>query len=370
MNRNDKDTDWTGLSISFIIIAGVLVVFAFLAPMIFTQPSDRWDFTETGQIGDTIGGIINPFIALVAVIMTFLAFYMQLRANKLQRDQFFKSQNNKNVDEKIDCYYKMHLMKNDIERVVSDVDRRMSIIDEFKQAQTENPYQLNKVLRTPLNQYDRLTNMDRLSIYKGFKNFLSSTPDWLGKFNNLYSSIDYIPDAFKQIYGVIDFHNKDVFDDKMDIRNDLIDLEKLGENFINANEGRNTPQNEVVRSMLSQYRGEIERSREAHEESNFIEIIRILQQFTDNVVICFRDHGYNPQLTIIADKASMALIKLNFIQQKSDHLNLELDAFISAMTGNDSIRVKLDEINRLIRSNVNEDLLTRLKEEYNSLPEN
>lgn len=31
------------------------------------------DFSETGPIGDTIGGIMNPFIALVGILLTFLA---------------------------------------------------------------------------------------------------------------------------------------------------------------------------------------------------------------------------------------------------------------------------------------------------------
>ncbi|WP_373060417.1 hypothetical protein [Zunongwangia sp. H14] len=46
------------------------------------------NFTETGQIGDTIGGILNPFIALAGVLLTFLAFYMQIKANQIQITQF------------------------------------------------------------------------------------------------------------------------------------------------------------------------------------------------------------------------------------------------------------------------------------------
>src|SRR5579863_1029574 len=50
----------------------------------FTAISKRLDFTNTGQIGDTIGGLTSPFIGLSAVLVTGLAFYMQYRANKLQ----------------------------------------------------------------------------------------------------------------------------------------------------------------------------------------------------------------------------------------------------------------------------------------------
>lgn len=43
------------------------------------------DFTNTGQIGDTIGGIMGPFIAIAAAGLTFIAFWVQYKANIQQR---------------------------------------------------------------------------------------------------------------------------------------------------------------------------------------------------------------------------------------------------------------------------------------------
>lgn len=40
---------------------------------------------ETGTIGDTLGGTLGPFIAAIAAILTFFAFYIQYEANQLQR---------------------------------------------------------------------------------------------------------------------------------------------------------------------------------------------------------------------------------------------------------------------------------------------
>lgn len=65
-----------------------LIVFSLFAPIIFTSFYSGIDFTKTGQIGDTIGGIMNPFIGISAVIVTGLAFYMQYQANDLVRKQF------------------------------------------------------------------------------------------------------------------------------------------------------------------------------------------------------------------------------------------------------------------------------------------
>lgn len=67
----------------------VVLITVFLAicslPILLTQPG--WiDFTQTGQIGDTIGGTMGPFIAIVAALLTFIAFWVQYVANVKQRE--------------------------------------------------------------------------------------------------------------------------------------------------------------------------------------------------------------------------------------------------------------------------------------------
>lgn len=82
----------TWKTIYILIIAIFLISVSFIVPIILTQESitKSFDFTQTGQIGDTIGGLMNPFIALAGVLVTGLAFYMQYKANILQRKIFYK----------------------------------------------------------------------------------------------------------------------------------------------------------------------------------------------------------------------------------------------------------------------------------------
>lgn len=90
MKDIDKNTKLDKLSITILIISGGLILFSFFAPIIFIQKS-AFGITfngTTGAIGDTIGGIMNPFIAISGVFLTFLAFYIQFEANKLHRKLF------------------------------------------------------------------------------------------------------------------------------------------------------------------------------------------------------------------------------------------------------------------------------------------
>lgn len=68
-----------------ILLLLLFVLICFL-PILFTKlPICVADFSNTGQIGDTIGGIIGPFVAIIASCLTFLAFWVQYKANEQQR---------------------------------------------------------------------------------------------------------------------------------------------------------------------------------------------------------------------------------------------------------------------------------------------
>lgn len=89
---DELKTRLSSIDIFLLLLAIGLVILSFLTPFIFTRASvsNDFDFTSTGQIGDTIGGLMSPFINLSAVIVTGLAFYMQYKANKLQVKIFKK----------------------------------------------------------------------------------------------------------------------------------------------------------------------------------------------------------------------------------------------------------------------------------------
>lgn len=62
----------------WLMAIGLFLILAL--PFLLTLPGFV-DFTNTGQIGDTIGGIMGPFIAIVAAFLTFIAFWAQYVAN-------------------------------------------------------------------------------------------------------------------------------------------------------------------------------------------------------------------------------------------------------------------------------------------------
>jgi len=70
-----------GLGIAFLVMA-ILSFLILLLP--FFLPN-VYDYQTLGTLGDTVGGFLNPLIAIAAALLTFLAFFIQYQANQYQR---------------------------------------------------------------------------------------------------------------------------------------------------------------------------------------------------------------------------------------------------------------------------------------------
>lgn len=80
---------------TMMILLGFILILTL--PYILTRNHGWFDFTETGQIGDTIGGITAPFIAVCSAYITFLAFWVQYTYNKKQKKDLFQERFENNL---------------------------------------------------------------------------------------------------------------------------------------------------------------------------------------------------------------------------------------------------------------------------------
>lgn len=67
-----------------ILSFGILLIFVSL--YLFTRPAvlSSFDFSNTGQVGDTIGGITAPILNLIGAYLVYISFQAQLEANRIQ----------------------------------------------------------------------------------------------------------------------------------------------------------------------------------------------------------------------------------------------------------------------------------------------
>ena len=72
----------------FYFLTLVAILLSFLSLYIITRPAilNEFDFSNTGSIGDTIGGITAPIINLIGALLVYITFKEQFNANKIQLD--------------------------------------------------------------------------------------------------------------------------------------------------------------------------------------------------------------------------------------------------------------------------------------------
>ena len=102
----------------------VVVLFAFIAPRIMTLPgAECLDLTQTGEIGDTIGGTTAPFWGFLSIILLYLTLKEQQRFNKGQQ-KFNEAQKGFNEEQ---------LRFNKTQQMASDYDILMKLRDNISE---------------------------------------------------------------------------------------------------------------------------------------------------------------------------------------------------------------------------------------------
>lgn len=101
------------IAIGVVVLCFLLIL---VLPAILSQLSSCIEFTtESGAIGDTIGGITAPIIGLASAMLVFLGFYIQYDFNVKQQKRIERIENRDTVD-----------------RVNTEVDEFAAFFQEFK----------------------------------------------------------------------------------------------------------------------------------------------------------------------------------------------------------------------------------------------
>jgi len=99
LDENKKDKINKSLKTAKILLL-IGIPLSLLAPIIFTQPWGLMDFSNTGTIGDTIGGITAPFINILGAVLVFLALKSQIEANLSLQEQVERQDTDKKLETK------------------------------------------------------------------------------------------------------------------------------------------------------------------------------------------------------------------------------------------------------------------------------
>jgi hypothetical protein len=176
MNKSDKTFKPSNDSIVWIFLglALILILFSFFAPSIFVDEAKTkdLDFTATGNIGDTIGGLMNPFVAIAGILVTFLAFYIQFSFNKFQinlfKDQWDDAQEKYEKDKFENQFYEMLRLHKENVNELTLTTKKIIVHSKDEREIVENTISGRKVFEYIINEFE-LTLIVALTSFKDDK---------------------------------------------------------------------------------------------------------------------------------------------------------------------------------------------------------
>ncbi|MDV6166909.1 hypothetical protein R1T16_00625 [Flavobacterium sp. DG1-102-2] len=270
--------NWDAATISLLSVSTILIIFSFFTPYLFTREAKNisLDFSQTGAIGDTMG-IMNPFISLVGIIITFLAFYMQIKANQLQRKIFFGTIENEKTKEsdksKREHINRLNIVIALLNSILKYHESSGKQLHKFIKEEKDNPLSPNIYMASTSSGYHNFLKLDLLETYNSLVYYFQNKDiDWEKSFIQVLEYLDFYDKMIQELRDKYQNHihkkvetltsqgeklnevMNDIFADNdlkdltenkifLQITESETDFEKLQELFLNP----------IIKSLISKY---------------------------------------------------------------------------------------------------------------------
>lgn len=164
-----------------------------LAPFLLTGFSYfKWaNFTNTGQVGDTIGGITAPIVNLISAILIYLSFRQQLLANEIQID-LINTEKNKDISRSERELLILHY--NEIKDTISSLKYQATFI---KGNNDRNMFYGTEALETFIKEISALQNYDSHEFWLSINLILIDVETFIG----FLKKSEFIDPGDKQFFG-------------------------------------------------------------------------------------------------------------------------------------------------------------------------
>ncbi len=200
-----------------ILIAGIILLF--VSVYLFTKPatSAAWDFSTTGQIGDTIGGITAPIINIIGAFLVFVSFREQVRANRLQslalNEEKERNENVRSFEHYQAVYDKLIQSFKDLEFMVILTQSVSSNPPAYQTVQvnyrgfnaiSEFIFRLEDQ-KADTRKYYNETSDNRYGLFLEFRFLLANILEFVERIenaNNIYLDKEYFNDNIKSFYKI------------------------------------------------------------------------------------------------------------------------------------------------------------------------
>lgn len=229
LENKTKKKDY--ILISLIILSVILLIYSLMYLInYYTKNNILFYFPENtntngnklnpNEIGDSIGGILNPIIGFTASILTFLAFYIQFKANKEQREFFYiglvKEKNNYKIQKEEDKLKEIknhnsniRILKILIQSMINYYKSTGENLKIFIEKEQEKPLDMNVFTFVTNSSYENFQKLDFKDLYNSILYSFENSEDlWEKEFINALTKIDFYEKLINDIKLKFEHHVK------------------------------------------------------------------------------------------------------------------------------------------------------------------
>lgn len=172
------------------------------------------------EIGDSIGGILNPIIGITGSILTFLAFYIQYKANKEQKKYFFIGLDNEKQkriieknqlaeNERKNHVTNIKILKSLITSILINIEKSDPLTKKFILEEKEKPLAAHIFNFSTNASYEYFKKLDFKDFYDSILySFANKNEDWENDFIEVLNILDFYEKLLQEMKSTYFIHSQ------------------------------------------------------------------------------------------------------------------------------------------------------------------
>ncbi|WP_117883737.1 hypothetical protein [Aureibaculum luteum] len=163
------------------------------------------------EIGDSIGGVLNPIIAFSASVLTFLAFYIQFKANNEQRKIFQATIKKEKTIEHNRHKANINIFKALINSMTEYYNKSGDLLIEFINREEENPLEINYYAFLTNSSYENFNKLNLRDIYSSIAYSFENNDEnenWENNFIDTLTIVDFYHKLITELKIKFEIHVK------------------------------------------------------------------------------------------------------------------------------------------------------------------
>src|SRR5690606_25229417 len=218
-----------GITIIFIVILLILTIDAI-------YETDNWEWFSVDF--DKRDHVISAYGALIGGILAFLSILFIIYQVLEQREQIILEKKNIEKDKIEEQRDIIKLISSFLGSIIGDIKYQGQVLTTFYEKELLNPTLSNQAYFTVNDNFNRIIEMDYITVYRSFRYFFKDEKDWEKKFLNFYRNIDFYlkitPHLREKYTSQIDEKVKKKYAIQSSIQLFLKDLHKIRNKYIST----------------------------------------------------------------------------------------------------------------------------------------